>query len=186
MWVVGSGRSPTSCAIGYGASAKSASTIRACAPVFPLTEPARRIRRDLSAHAGSATLGLPSFADAEAVDDPQVGALDRLDQLAGRLDHARGRQGLRQPKVRVAAAGPAALDQQVAGALGEERPQGVQLSGPVDVDPQKPALEDRLLLPARRRPHGGSDKQLLASQGVVLGELEQRRKPPLLAGGAAR
>ena len=44
------------------------------------------------------------LADTEAVNDPQVGALDRLDQLAGRLDHVRGRERLREPKVGVAAA----------------------------------------------------------------------------------
>ena len=58
-WLAGSGRSPTSCAIGYGASAKSASTIRAYAPVLPFTDPARRMTLDRSAHAGSATVGFP-------------------------------------------------------------------------------------------------------------------------------
>ena len=44
------------------------------------------------------------LADAEAVDDPQVRALDRLDQLTGVAEHARGRERLREPEVRVAAA----------------------------------------------------------------------------------
>ena len=56
--------------------------------------PARRITRERSAHAGSATFGLPSAPVPRWWIDPQVRALDRLDQLAGRLDHARRRQRL--------------------------------------------------------------------------------------------
>ena len=119
------------------------------------------------------------------MDDPQVRALDRLDQLARRLDHAGGRKRLRQPKVRMTTAGPSALQEQVAGSLGEERPQRVQLPRPVDVDPQPAGLADRLLLPTGRRTDGRRDEHLLAASRVILGELEQRLQPPSSANTAA-
>ena len=61
-------------------------------------------------------------AGAEVMDQPQVRALDRLDQLAGRLDQHGRRQRPVELPVGVRAAG-AALDEQMAGPLGEERPQ---------------------------------------------------------------
>jgi hypothetical protein len=119
------------------------------------------------------------------MDDPQVGALDRLEQLTARLDHARRRERLGDFPVRVRAARAARLDQQVAGTLGQERPQRVQLAGLVDVDPQPAGLADRVLLPARRRADGGGEEHLLAPLGMLRGELEQRFEPPLFTGGAA-
>ena len=147
----GSGRSPTSCATGYGGSCEvglddpgvgaGLAVDRPGEPHHPRALRARRV--------GDVRLAV--VADAEAVDDPQVGALDRLEQLAGRLDDARCRKRLGELPVRVHAARAARLDQQVAGPLGQERPQRVQLAGLVDVDPQPAGLADRMLLPARRR-----------------------------------
>ena len=69
-------------------------------------------------------------ADTEAVDESQVGALDRLDQLAGRLHHPRRGQRLRDLPVRVRAARAARLHEHVAGPLGQQRPKRVQSGQP--------------------------------------------------------
>jgi hypothetical protein len=50
-------------------------------------------------------------ADAEVVDDPQVRALDRLDQLAGPLDHAGGLKRFGELEVGMGTAAPGALDE---------------------------------------------------------------------------
>ena len=115
-------------------------------------------------------------AGAEVVDQPQVRSLDRLDQLAGRLDHSGRRQWPVELPVGVGVAG-AALDEQMAGALGEERPQGRQPVGPVDVDPQKPGLTDRVLVAARLGPDGRGEEHLLAGIGVPCGERQQWPQP---------
>ena len=87
--------------------------------------------------------------------------------------------------VGVHAARTAALDEQVARALGQERPQRGQLAGLVDVDPQPAGLADRVLVAARRRPHGRGEEHLLAPVGVPRREREQRLQPLISAGPAA-
>ena len=68
------------------------------------------------------------------------------------------------------------LDQQVTGPLGQQRPQGGQPLGTVDVDPQKPGVGDRVLgaarLGARRRP----DERLLARRSRRTGRGCSRRR----------
>ena len=61
----------------------------------------------------------------------------------------------------------------------------MQLSGPVDVDPQEPGLAHRLLFAARRRSPGRGDEHLLPTRVVALGELEQSSEPAFLASTAA-
>ena len=110
------------------------------------------------------------------MDQTQVRALDRLDQLTGRLDqHCRRQRPVELP-VRVRVAG-AALDEQMARPLGEERPQGGQAVGPVDVDPQEAGLADRVLVAPRLRPNGRGDEHLLAGVGVPGGERHQWPQP---------
>jgi hypothetical protein len=85
--------------------------------------------------------------DAEALDDPLVRALDRADPSGrGPVVVLGCREWLVEQPVGVR--GPAsALEQQMAGALGEERPQMMQLSGLVDVDPQRPVCATACLSP---------------------------------------
>ena len=49
--------------------------------------------------------------------------------------------------------------------------------GPVDVDPQKAGLADRVLVAPRRRPNRRSEEHLLAAVGVARGERQQRPQP---------
>ena len=60
---------------------------------------------------------------AEPVDQPQVRALDPLDQLARALVELHGGQRPVKPPVGVYAAGAGAFHEQVTGALCEQRPQ---------------------------------------------------------------
>ena len=87
--------------------------------------------------------------------------------------------------VRVDAARAAGLDEQVARPVGEERPQGGELAGPVDVDPQPPGVIDGVLAAARGAADGGRDQQLLAAVGVARGQREQVLEPRSPAGPAA-
>ena len=119
------------------------------------------------------------------MDDPQVGPLDRLDQLTGRLtDSGRG-DGLRDLPVGVNAARAARLDQEVARSLGQERPQRVQLPGLVDVDPQPPRVTDRPLIAARLHSNGGGEEHLLAPFGVPRRQPRQRSSPTFTPAPAA-
>ena len=61
----------------------------------------------------------------------------------------------------------------------------MQLSGLVDVDPQRSGVRDGVLLAARLRAHRGCDEQLLASIRVDGREREQRLEPSGRAGAAA-
>ena len=124
-------------------------------PHHPRALPARRV--------GDVRLAVRSGP--EVVDQPQVRPFDRLDQLAGRLDHHRRRQRPIELPVRVRVTG-AALDQQVARALGQERPQRRQPVGLIDVHPQQAGLADRVLVAPRRRPNRRGDEHLLAAVGV--------------------
>ncbi len=115
-------------------------------------------------------------AGAEVMNQTQVRPLDRLDQLTGRLDqHCRRQRPIELPVgVRVAGA---ALDEQMAGALREERPQCWQPVGPVDVDPQEAGLADRVLVAPRLGPNGRGEEHLLAGVGVPRGERQQWPQP---------
>jgi hypothetical protein len=126
---------------------------------------------------------LAVLADPKPVNDAQVRELDRFDQLAARPHHSRRRQRLRQLPVGVHAARASALDEQVARALGQERPQRLQLAGLVDVDPQPVARADGVLVAARRGTRRRGEKHLLALCDVVCRELEQR-VPPFVCTGA--
>ena len=130
-------------------------------------------------------VGLAVGVGAEVVDEPQVRALDRLEQLAGVLHQVSGRQGLVELPVGVYAAGAAGLDEQVTGPVGQEPPEGGQLAGPVDVDPQPPRVRDGVLRAPRLGSDGGGGEHLLAALGVPSGEREQPFQPALLAAGAA-
>jgi hypothetical protein len=123
-------------------------------------------------------------AGPQVVDQPQVRALDRLDQLTGRLDHHRRRQRPIEHPVDVRATG-AALDQQMAGPLREERPQCRQPVGLIDVDPQEAGLTDRVLVAPRLRPDGRGEEHLFAGVGVSRGERHQCLQPVIPAGLSA-
>ena len=110
--------------------------------------------------------------------------LDRLDQLAGRLDHPCGGQRLLELPIRVRVTG-AALDQQVARPLGKERPQRWQPVGLVDVDPQEAGLADCVFVAARRSTNGRGDEHLFAGVGVPSGERQQWLQPVALTGVSA-
>ena len=140
---------------------------------------------DRSAHAGSATFGLPVRVGAEMVDQPQVCALDRLDQLTGRLDHHRRRQRPIELPVGVRVAG-AALDRADGRAArrgtpivpaarrgGRRRPTG---SG---------SRSDRVLVAPRRRSNRRGEEHLLAGVGVPSGERQQWLQPVTCAGLSA-
>ena len=71
------------------------------------------------------------------MDQTQVRSLDRLDQLTVDSTRRVAGSGWVELPVGVRAARRSALDEQVAWALGEERPQRWQPTGPVDVDPQR-------------------------------------------------
>ena len=112
-------------------------------------------------------------------------ALDRLCPKARGLVLIGGWERLVEQPVGVRAPA-AALDQQVAGLLGEERPQVMQLSGLVDVDPQRAGMRDGVLAPPRAlRAHRGCDEQFLASIRVHRHEREERVEPAVAPGGAA-
>ena len=125
---------------------------------------AHHARALLAREVGDARLAVG--VDAERVDQPQVGLLDRLDHFTGRrLELCRG-QRLGELPVGVRAAGAAGLDQQVARPLGQQRPQRRQLAGLVDVDPQEAAVRDRVLVAAAVGARRDADERLLARPGA--------------------
>ena len=79
----------------------------------------------------------------------------------------------------------AALNQQVAWALREERPQRRQFVGLIDVHPQEASLDHRVLVAPRHRPNRRGEEHLLAGVNVPSGERQQWRQPIRLAGLAA-
>ena len=108
-------------------------------------------------------------------------ALDRLD-AARRLRRSVAGSGSVELPVGVHAAA-AGLDSRWHGRSARNAHRG-QLSGPVDVDPQKAGVRDGVLVAARlRRPRG--DEHLLAAVRVAGREREQRLKPAARAAGAA-
>ena len=88
-----------------------------------------------------------------------------------------GGERLGQQPIGMDATTPRRFDEQVAGPLGKERPQHVQLSGLIDVDPQPPGLADGPLLAARARADRWRDEHLLAAIDVTRRERQQRPKP---------
>jgi hypothetical protein len=129
---------------------------------------------DRSAHAGSATFGLPSASV------PSWWISRRCARSIGSTSspvdqHRRGQRLLELP-VRMCAA-RAALHEQVARALGKELPQRGQPVRLVDVDPQKAGLSDRVLVAAGHRTNGRSDEHLLARLDVPAGERHQAPQP---------
>jgi hypothetical protein len=69
--------------------------------------------------------------------------------------------------------------------LGEEPPQMAQLSGLVDVDPQRRRVRHGVLVAAGVRAHRGCDEQLIAAVRVHGCELKERFKPALVTARAA-
>ena len=104
---------------------------------------------------------------------------------------------MRELPVGVHAAGSGRLDQQVTGALGQQRPQCRQLARLVDVDPQPPRVADSVLAAFASGPRRHPDERLLARLAVeppasvgagddLLGMLEQLPEPlPVGRAGAA-
>ena len=88
-----------------------------------------------------------------------------------------GGERLGQQPIGMDATTPRRFDEQVAGPLGKERPQHVQLSGPIDVDPQPPGLADGPLLATRARSDRWRDEHLLAAIDVTRRKRQQRPKP---------
>ena len=62
----------------------------------------------------------------------------------------------------------AGLDQQMAGPLGEQCPQPVQLPRFVDVNPQRARVGDRFLAPGRERSHRRREEDPLPPGPVIL------------------